>query len=237
MRLEWILCRRKETMEYEGLSNYGQFYTEKAPPVIMMAAISSLPREVGLLTTPRVLARLQRKERYWKKQRFATAEERGLTNPEFLQSMQYGLAVHTTLLDTLGEKKGRETTWAFAARMGRMVLEHFLPTAEDFLRCADPWWAVRCYFLEFFRVNEREHGMRFEIVKDNHSDFQVRVTDCAWDFIWREAGFPELAHVHNGSESLALSRIMRGVGGEFRRGSCLCKGDAACDWHFCRYQD
>lgn len=223
-------------MDYRELKNFGEFYTGKASPTVMMRAMASLPKDMGFVGAPKILARLQKKERYWKKQRFKAAEERGFTNEEFIQSMRYGLAVHTALIEVLGDEKGMEATRTFGGRMGRMVFEEFLPTAEDFLRCPDPWDAVRRYFLEFFQVNEREGAMRFEVVQDTDRHFQVHVTDCAWEFIWGKAGYSELLVVRNHSECTVLSRMMDAMGSMFNRSSCLCTGDATCDWHFYRHK-
>jgi hypothetical protein len=78
--------------------------------------------------------------------------------------------------------------------------------------------------------------MRFEILQDTDTNFQVSITDCPWDFIWREAGHPELARIHGEDMLEFFSDLMRELGGDFKRGSWLCKGDAACDWHFLRHK-
>ena len=134
----------------------------------------------------------------------------------------------------MGEEKALEAYPKFANKMGMLVLADHFPTSEDFLKCAGPWEAVKEYFSEFFRAYERESGMRFEILQDTDTDLQVSVSDCPWDFIWREAGHPELARIHGEDMLEFLSGLMTDLGGDLRKESWLCKGDSRCDWHFCK---
>lgn len=51
---------------------------------------------------------------------------------------------------------------------------------------------------------------------------------------YHEAGHPEVGSLGGQVESAFLGRLAKRLGGEFRRESCLCHGDATCDWHLLR---
>jgi hypothetical protein len=221
-------------MDYQNLRNYGKLYTAKASPRVMMSSFASIPRELGFLGTPKFVAKLQGKERQWKKKDFKSGEERGFTHAEFLDAIKYSVGFYTALIATVGKEKTLEVYPKLNDKLGTMMYEEFLPSSEDFHRCRDPWEAFRLYFLEFLRVYERDKGMRLEILQNTEDELHIHVTDCVWEFIFREAGYPELASFGGHTELLAITSLAQAVGGDLKREACLCKGDAFCDWHFYR---
>ena len=222
-------------MEIEELRNYGQVNTAKLTPQALMVAFTSIPKELGIIGTPRFAAKLASTERRMSKKEFKTAQERGLTHEGFLQGMRYGLSFYSALVATEGREKARKYYPRLAEKIGVAQWEEFLPTAEDFLSFSDPWDTLRIYWRNYFAAYEREGGMRYEIVVDTENEFRVKVTECAWDFIWREGGYPELAPMSGYTEVLYIPKLMAKInGGDFTRDSCLCSGESYCDWHFHR---
>ena len=223
-------------MEYRELKNFGEYFTEKPSTRVVITGFASLPKDLGITAMPKVLASIRRKERYWKKVRFKSAEERGFTNQDFMGTMRYALTIYTAALEALGSERTSQVYWKYVRDNAIMISEEFFPAAEDFMRCEDPWEAVRQYFLEFFRAQEREGAMAFDVVQDTSSEFQVYVTDCVRECIWREAGYPELTPFTGELERVFFARLMGGMGGDFRRECRICEGDPVCDWHFYRYK-
>jgi hypothetical protein len=180
-------------MECEQLKNYGQLLTAKPSAKVLMASITSVPAELGILGTPKFLAKLASKGRYWKKRKFKAPEERGIANPDVLEGIQSNvLAFYTALIATCGEEKAPEIYAKGSERMGLMMYEEFFPSAKDFSRCEDTWGAFAQYLLEFLRTWEREGVARFDVIHNTNGELQVRLTDCALNAIYQEAGFPEL---------------------------------------------
>ena len=95
-------------MEYQDLKNYGTLYTAKASPKVMMSSLAAIPKELGFLGTPKFVAKLQSKERQWKKKSFKSAQERGFTHAEFLDAIKYSLGFYTALIATVGKEKRLE---------------------------------------------------------------------------------------------------------------------------------
>jgi hypothetical protein len=220
-------------MECEQLKNYGQLLTTKPSAKVLMASITSVPAELGILGTPKFLAKLASKDRYWKRRKFKAPEERGITNPDILDGIRSNvLAFYTALIATCGKEKAVETYAKLSKKMGLMMYEEFFPSAEDFLRCEDSWGALGEYFLEFLRTWEQEGIAKFEIIEHADGVFHACLTECALNAIYREAGYPETSTIGCRPEHLFLTRLARDVGGEFKRESCICLGDATCDWHF-----
>ena len=223
-------------MEYRELKNFGEVFPVKPSARVMMAAFALIPRELGFIGTPKFAAKLQSKDRYWKKKRFKTADEKGLIHQEFTEGIRFAIAFYTALIATCGKENAAEVYWKLTEKRGAMIYEEFFPSSEDFLRCLDPWEAIRLYFLEFFQAYRGIGAMQYEVVQNTESDLQIHVSDCAWDFMSQEAGYPEIASINGQCDLIFLPRLMEGIGGDFKRESWLCKGDATCDWHFCRYK-
>ena len=222
-------------MEYKDLKNFGQLYMAKPSARVLMASFTSIPKELGFIGTPKFLAKLQSKERHWKRKRFKAAEERGLTHKEFIEGVRYSLAFYTAMIASCGKEKTLQVYPKLSQKIGVMMWEDFLSAAEDFLRFQDPWEAFREYFFEFYRTWERERVWRFKVVRDTATDFQIHVTDCAWPEMHSEGGCPEATASSSQAEVLYFPRLAQGIGGDFKQeDGCLCLGDAICDWHFYR---
>jgi hypothetical protein len=222
-------------MEYTKLRSYGQINIAKPSARVMMACVTTVPKELGFIGTPKFLKRLATKERHWGKKRFKSAEERGVVHAEFIQGVKFVLAFYSALIATCGREKAKDIYPRLTEKMGVMMWEEFLPTAEDFKACPDTGEAVREVWAGYVRADERENMMRVEVVQDTATDFQVTVTDCPWDFMLREGGYPELSPMNAESDCIVLPRLMSELGGDFKREACLCAGDPTCDWHFLRY--
>ena len=122
-----------------------------------MASFTSVPAELGILGTPKFLAKLASKDRYWKKRKFKAPEERGVANPDVLEGIQSNvLAFYTALIATCGEEEALEIYARGSEKMGLMMYEEFFPSAKDFSGCEDTWGAFARYLLEFLRTWERE---------------------------------------------------------------------------------
>jgi len=223
-------------MEYQDLKNFGELYTGKASPHVVMKALASIPAELGFIGTPKFLARFHGKDRYWKKRHFKALEERGVENQEIVEGMQINLAFFTSVVAACGEKKGPPAFSKLAEKMGVLIYEEFMPTAEDFLSYPEPWEAVRQYFREFFRLMGEAGVARYEIVSDTDSELHIQFSDCAWHAVACEAGYPSLMSITAQSDVVFLPQLMRGIGGDFKRECWLCRGEGACDWHFYRHK-
>ena len=223
-------------MEYQDLKNYGQLYTGKMSAGVLMHAITSVPSELGFIGSTKFLTQLQAKERHWRRVEFKALVERGVTDPDVVAAMRANLAFYTALVASRGREKAAAIYPRIAERLGPMIYEEFLPSAEDFLGCSDVWGAIRGYFREFFRVVEREGVGRIKAVLDTDSEFRVRYDDCVWHAVACEAGYRELMPITARADVIHLPRLMRAVGGDFRRDCWLCDGDCVCDWRFLRHQ-
>ena len=223
-------------MEYQELKNFGKLYTGNASPRVMMKAFTAIPGDLGFMGTPKFLARLQRENRYWKKRRFKTAEERGLRDKEFIEGIQYSLAVYTSLLKTCGEDKLWEFYPGLIRKLAVMMWEDFFPDTEDFLQFPDPWAALREYMLEFFRTWERGGVCRFEVLRETDEELHFRVVDCAWDAMHREYGHPDIVATTSDSELVVFPRLAQGVGGDMQNSGRICCGDSCCEWHLSRHR-
>ena len=224
-------------MDYTLLRNFGELFTPRTSMAALIAAYMAVPRDLEFVGTPQFTAILRSKDEYWRKKEFETAAQRGFTRRDFIDPMRYSLAFYDALLEACGEEKTTEIYPKFAQSIGVMIFEEFMPAAEDFLHCPDPWVAIRQYFGEFFQAYERAGGMRHNIVQDTDSEFRVHVTDCPWEFICREAGYPDLPPITGQAECTFLTQLMSELGGDFKRESWLCRGDPTCDWHFWRPKD
>jgi hypothetical protein len=180
------------------------------------------------------VAKLQSKERYWRKKRFETINENGIKNQELIQGIRYALAFYTALLASCGEERTLKSYPKLAKKLGVMMYEEFFPTAEEFRSCKDPWGAFRKYFLEFFQAWEREGICRFQLIHDTEDEFRVQLSYCAFDAMHREAGHPEAMAMGAEGDADFLPSLGRGVGCDFSRDGWLCHGDSVCDWHFFR---
>jgi len=225
-------------MEYQELKNFGQLYTPKASARVLMASFTNIPKELGFLGTPKFVAKLGSKNRYWNRRRLKTAEERGVTHAEFMEGIRYSLAFYTAIVATCGAQKTREVYPKLAQRLSLMMWEDYLPPTEDFLRFESPWEALREYVLEYYRTNEREGVWRYEVIRDTDSEFQVHVTDCAWAAMHEEGGCLDgFATSSSYSEGIVFSRLAQAIGGDFKQeDGCLCHRDPICDWHFFRHK-
>jgi hypothetical protein len=223
-------------MDVQDLKNFGEAFTGKASARVMMASFTSIPRELGFIGTPKFVAKLQSKERHWKRKRFRTIAENGLKNEELIQGIRYSLAFYTALLASCGEEKTLKSYPKLAKKLSVMMYEDFFPSPEDFLSCSDPWEGFRKYFLEFFRAWERDGACRFEVIHDTEDEFQVHLSYCAFEAMHREAGCLEAIAMGAEGDVDFLPRLGRGVGCEFRREGWLCHSDPVCDWHFLRHK-
>ena len=222
-------------MEFQNLKNFGKLYTGRASPRVILSLFTSAPKELGFLGTPKFLAKFQSKDRHWKRFRFEALEKRAVTSQDVIEGMQTNLAFYTALMAVQGKDKAMPTFSKLAEKLGIMIYEDFLPDPKDFLRCPDPWKAVRGYFSEFFQATARESVSRLQIVKDTDQEFQVHFTDCAWHATACEAGYPELMPLTARCDVVVMPRLMRDIGGDFKRESWLCRGEPVCDWHFFRH--
>lgn len=223
-------------MEYQELKNFGELYTGKASPRVIMKALAAVPAELGFIGTPKFLTQFQGKDRYWKKKRFKALEERQVGNREVVEGMQINLAFFTAVVAACGEEKGPMAFSKLAEKMGVLIYEEFMPSAVDFTNCPDPWEAARHYFREFFRVQGEAGIARFEVTRDTDSEFHIQFSDCAWYAVACEAGYPGLMAITAQPDVVFLPRLMRGIGGDFKRECWLCRGEGVCDWHFYRHR-
>ena len=221
-------------MEYHELKNFGQLFNGKASARVMMASFTAVPKELGFIGTPKFLTKLQGKETHWKKYRFKTVKEYGITDQDFLGGVRYSLAFYTALLAGCGREKTERSYPNLAEKLSLMMNEEFFPAPEDFLKCPDPWEALREYFLAFFGAWDREGICRFQVVKNTDSEFHVQLGHCAFDAMHREAGCPEAMAMASQADETFFPRLARGIGAEFRRDGWLCRGDSVCDWQFLR---
>ena len=223
-------------MEHHELKNYGEVYTGSASIEIQLKLFTSFPKELGILGTPKFLAKFPGKDREWKGRQFKVVEERGITSSEFVEGMQYTISLYTALLDIFNKNEADKHFSKITEKAGIMIWEHFLPTAEDFLRCPSPWEAFRKYFLEFHQAFDRANLVRFEVIQDTDSEFHIHCSDCAWDAVVREAGYPEALCIASAADDIVYSRLAQGIGVQWRREARLCCGNAFCDFHFYRHQ-
>ena len=223
-------------MEYHELQNYGKIYTGKLSAKVMMAVFTSVPKELGFIGTPKFLTKMQGKERYWKGRLAKIAEPRGITNSEFVEGNEWNLGFFSALVATLGEERALEAYSKLVEKLAVIQYEDFYPTAKNFQACRDPWEALRGYFLEFLRTNDKENTMRFEVVKDSDKEFHLEVTYCAVQALYEEAGQPKIASRVCEANRTFLAKVSNALGGAFKRERRLCVGDSVCDWHFLRHE-
>jgi hypothetical protein len=224
-------------VEYRELKNFGNLYTGKASSRVMMSAVTSVPAGLVFIGTPKFLAQLQAKDRHWRKAQFKALQKRGVTNQEVADAMRTNLAFYTALVAAQGREKAAQMYPKVTEKLGLMIYEDFAPKPEDFLRCPDVWRAVKGYFREFFQVTDREGVGHMEVMLDTDQEFQVRYTDCAWHAVACEVGYPEIMPFVAQADVLFLPRLMRALGGDFKRACWLCKGEGECDWHFYRHRE
>jgi hypothetical protein len=221
-------------MEYQELKNFGEMLTPNPSRRVTAAVLLSIPKELGFVGTPTFAKQIASKQKQWKKRQFEAVQQRGLTHQKFLDGMGSAIAFYAAIVGTRGKEKATDVYSTLAEKMSVMMYEDFMPSAEDFRRCPDPWEALREYFLALFRRYEQEHVMRIEVIQNTESDLQIHISDCAWEFMSREAGYPEMAPMSGQGDVVFLPRLMKAIGGDFNRRSCLCAGDPVCDWHFTR---
>ena len=220
-------------MDYQQLKHFGEIYTGKVSPGIMMSLFTSLPKELGFIGTPKFMLKMQNREAYWKKQSLTSVTERNITNTELLDSVKYSLAFYNALEAVCGKKKALDAYLKLTTPLGVRMDEEFFPTAQDFLRCPDPWEAFKRYMFEFFSVSMREGVFRFEVLDDTDTDLHFHVTDCAWYAIWKEAGHPEVMGASSAVEMLFYPALCGAMGCSIKRDEgWICRGDSVCDWHF-----
>jgi hypothetical protein len=106
----------------------------------------------------------------------------------------------------------------------------------DFLSCRDSWQALVQYMLALFAAWEEEHIADFTVLRDDPDELHVHLTHCAFASAFQEAGYPEIGYTGDQVEVEVFCHKATQMGGEFRRESCLCQGDATCDWHFFRHK-
>ena len=223
-------------MDYRDLKNFGVLHTCKPSARVQMSAMGWLTKELGVLKSPGFFTKMLGEGRRWEAHEFRAAEERKITDREFFEGVRSAIAAHRSLLEVYGAERGAEVYRRFAEKQGVMLWEDFIPTAQDFLDCDDPWEALRQYFLEYFRVNEREGIFRYEVVQDDDSELHIRLVDCAWFAMYGEAGCAELPGVSAQADVIFLSRLLRKMGGDFKRPCWICRGDSTCDWRFLRHR-
>jgi len=223
-------------MKYQGLKNFGQFHIPKKTSQVQAQAATILSSELGILKFPKYMAKALTKDRHWKGHKFQAAEERGITNEEFLSGIASNVAAYTALQQVCGKSRCTQIYNRIIEKTGLAEWENWIPSARDFMDCADPWEALRHYFIEYFQANEREGVFNLEIVENSASMLRLNVTDCAWHALYTEAGCPELPTITKQAEVLFLSRFFQSMGGDFQRPSWLCRGEGHCDWQFLRYK-
>lgn len=221
-------------MEYHELKNYGKFFSGKAPPQEVMKTIARVPVHLGILGTPKFMANMRRKDRHWNRKRFASIEERGIRNQEFIEVVRDSLGFSTALSATCGKEKAAYIHQRVSLELGHSMWKRHWPKYKDFLNCSDPWQALGQYVRGFVEAWERESVVEFEVLMDTDGEFHLHLTDCAFAAAYHEAGHPEVGSLGGQVESDFLARMAKRLGGEFRRESCLCHGDATCDWHLLR---
>jgi hypothetical protein len=220
-------------VEYSELKHFGELYYPKNSPKIWTTFLTTMPKELGVLGTPKFMTKMGSQDRYWKEDfHFKTVEERGIAHQEFLDGARFSIACYTTLLAVTDKQKAMEIYPTLADKMWVLQWEEFLPSAKEFRRFPDPWEAFREYFHEFFRAHQREGVKRYNIIENTDTEFHVQLTDCAWDAMFREAGHPEPQCMHGQAEGTCLARLSAKMGFHFKRESSLCCGDTTCDWHF-----
>jgi hypothetical protein len=221
-------------MEYHELKNYGNLFSGKAPPQEVMKTVAKVPAHLGILGTPKFMANMQRQERHWKRKQFTSIEERGIQNQEFIDVIRNSLGFSTALSATCGKQKSADIHQRISLDLGYSMWKRHWPKDKDFLNCSDPWNALEQYVLGFVEAWERASIAEVEVLTDTDGEFRLHLTDCAFAAAYREAGHPEVGALGEQVESRFLGRLTKKLGGEFRRESCLCHGDATCDWHLLR---
>jgi hypothetical protein len=221
---------------YRGLRNFGQLHTAKVPPQVQLSAVTWLAGQLGIISFPRYMTHLLSEDRRWKEFHFSEADKRGIKHKEFIEWVQKGIASYRASVGVCGQEKGEEIYSKFTEKQGLLCWESFFPTAADFAEYADPWEALRQYFLEYFRVNHSEGVFDFQVVRDTDSELHFKVIDCAWHAMFSEAGCPNLAHIGAQVDIIFLPRLLGEMGGDFRREHWICRGDTTCDWHFFQHK-
>jgi hypothetical protein len=221
-------------VEVSELKNYGKSLTGKASAKVMMALFTAVPSELGIIGTPKFIAKLQRKEKYWRDYPFKTIEEKGIKNEEIIGGIRYSVAFYTSLVDSVGREKTLKAYPKLGEKMGFMMNEEFFPSAKDFRKCPDPFEALRLYLLELFRVWESEGVCQYEVLANTDTEFHAHLSYCAFDAMHHEAGCREAMEMASRGDAKFLPRLAKGLGCEFLRENQLCAGDPVCDWHFRR---
>jgi hypothetical protein len=133
-------------MEYQQLDNYGKIFTGKMSPKVLMAALTSVPKELGFIRTPKFLTKIQGKEKHWEGRLAEIAEPRGVSHPEYIEGGEYSLAFFSALVAARGEEKALDAYEKLLDRVAVMSFEEFFPSAKDFRRCPNDWEALQGYF-------------------------------------------------------------------------------------------
>jgi hypothetical protein len=97
-----------ETVDYQELRNYGKVYSARVSPQDALKTLAKVPGELGLLATPRFMANMQRKNRYWKRKRLASIETRGISNQDSVEGLQASFGFLSALATTCGKAKALE---------------------------------------------------------------------------------------------------------------------------------
>jgi L-2-amino-thiazoline-4-carboxylic acid hydrolase len=221
-------------MKCEQLRNYGKLVTAKPSTKVVLSSLTLLPGEVGILGTPKFLLNLQKKERYYKRRKFRSAAERGITYSDFIDGIRSSLAFVSALVDTCGREKAMEVYRKFVEKISVLMYAEFCPTVDDFLKFPSPWEAFIQYFREFMRAQEREGVARFEVVCDTPDEYRAILSDCGFYAMYEDGGYPEVGSLGGECDVLFIPTLARPLGGDFTRETWLCRGDTTCDWHFHR---
>ncbi|NIM11833.1 MAG: hypothetical protein GTO45_06915 [Candidatus Aminicenantes bacterium] len=179
------------------------------------------------------MARIMRKER----KRFLyvnlfEVKEKGLKDDRFIMTVVRKAAYFSALSKVVGMEKALEIDKELAYATSLEGLSHMLPSAEDLLKCDDPFAALKEWIIEYWKANKGAKIFEYEIAEDSENVLHINCLYCAFDKISELVEEKESALSVCHWDDLLFSTWDKELGIKYTRTKALAKGDTCCDFRF-----
>jgi hypothetical protein len=184
------------------------------------------------------MARIMRKER----KRFLYAnlfevKEKGLKDDRFIMTIVGKAAYFSGLSKVMGKEKALEIDKELADATSLERLSHMLPSAEDLLKCDDPYAALKEWIIEYWKANKGANIFEYEIAEDSENVLQINCLYCAFakisQLVEEKESTLSICHL----DDLIFSTWDKVPGIKYTRTKALAKGDTCCDFRIEKVKD
>jgi hypothetical protein len=239
-----MLLQEDEKMKAFELKNYGIPLTEmhKTVPLEVFkrmrdASIKISKKHMGFFKRFK-MGRIMRKE----KKRFLYAnlfevKEKGLKDDRFIMMVVGKAALFSGLSKVVGKEKALEIDKEFTDATSLERISHMVPSAEDLLKCDDPFAALKEWILEYWKANKGANIFEYEIAEDSENILQIKCLYCAFDKISQLVDEKESALSVCQWDDLLFSTWNKELGIKYTRPTSLAKGDTCCDFRIEKVKD